>query len=94
MIKKNTKIIIKGEKNKNLDIHKRGIPLNHEALAVSLFVAIIITFQQLAIIILDYLFLKWGLFSIYSKIISYALSLIVIFYYLKKTIKSYENRRK
>ena len=73
---------------------KRSIPLDYKALGIALFVAVILTFQQLAIIILEYLFLKYNAPPIYAKVIAYFLSIFVILYYLNKAIKRYNSKTK
>lgn len=68
---------------------KKGIPIDTKALAIGLFIAIIISFQQIAIILLERFFLNYlSLFE--SKLIAYGLSIFILVYYLNKTIKNHK----
>ncbi|MDD5178346.1 MAG: hypothetical protein PHT54_03655 [Candidatus Nanoarchaeia archaeon] len=73
---------------------KKGIPLSYDGLVVSLMVAIIVTFQQIAVLILDYFFNLGGLSEPLAKICAYIFSLIIIIYFINKTITNYTIKNK
>jgi len=73
---------------------KKGIPLDHKALVVGLMVVVIITFQQIAVLIITYFLNRWGLGEFESKLYAYIFSLLIIVYYVNRTIESYNKRRK
>ncbi len=73
---------------------KKSIPLDHSAIAIGLFVAIVVVFQQIAVIVLKEIFTNWGMSLFDAELLSYILSLLVLVYYINKIIKGYYRRRK
>lgn len=73
---------------------KKGIPFDHTAAVMGLWVAVLITFQQIAVIIMKHYFIKWGASVDLAGIFAYILSLLMIMYYINKIIHSYREKKR